>query len=272
MPLKLLIPLTEVDVSQFVSQEANFAFEMAALSAVRDAGFDAEHAASYKDPVTGKLRAFDIRARWSGDSRSLRFAVECKNLRAHAPLLVHATPRTAQEATHNVVARYKISTSFFQDVLPHQGVYQPGDFVGRQTDQPMKDATGDFKSQDAETYDKWIQTVNGCQDLVRELVNAPFGKPELCAVVPILAVPDGMLWQVDYDERGAVVAPARKVESSTLILRQYWSADSLYKPIHYGLSHVEILTLSKLGARMGELCSPAGMCAGASDQLAKLGG
>lgn len=47
-----------------------------------------------------KLREFDIRALyWNGPYR-VRLAIECKNLREHAPLLVSAVLRDRSEAYH----------------------------------------------------------------------------------------------------------------------------------------------------------------------------
>ena len=268
MAAKPTAPLSQADLAQFITQEANFAFEMKALASIRDAGFQAEHAATYKDPVSGKLRAFDIRARFSGDVRSLRFAVECKNLRSHSPLVVHATRRTQQESTHDVVARYRLGHQAYQDTMPRDGIYPKGEAVGRQTDQPLKDVNGDFKSNDSDTYDKWSQAVSGCQDLVHEMVNAHLGEPEVCAIVPMLVVPDDVLWEVQYDERGNVITPVRRVDRSTLILRQHWSTPTYFGPLHYGMSHIEVVTLSALAPRMAALSGPAGLCAGAIELLA----
>jgi YD repeat-containing protein len=261
------IILTQADLAQYVAQEADFAFEMAALHAIRDAGFDAEHAAAYKDPVTGRIRAYDIRARWSSPTEAYRFAVECKNLRPHAPLLVHATPRLESEAYHTVIARYRVG-NVFSDTHRLAGVYQRGVPVGRQTDQPMKDDKGDFKSNDSTTYEKWSQAVSSCADLVREAVNAAYQDPQVCAIVPILVVPDGVLWQVDYDEQGNISTAVRQIDRTTLILRQHWSAEVMFGPLHYDISHVEIVTLSSLVARMKYLWGPNGLCAG-SEQLLK---
>ena len=241
---------------------------MTALASIRAAGFEADHAATYKDPISGKLRAFDIRARWSGNSRSLRFAVECKNLRANAPLLIHATPRTPLESTHSVVARYQNGPGiFYPDAIPREGCYRTNEPVGRQTDQPSKDASGDFKSTDSETYEKWIQAVSGCQDLVREMVSSESIDSQLCAVVPVLVIPDGMLWQVEYAGNGDVVAAVRQVARSSLILRQTLSVDARVGLLHYNLSHIEVVTLSELAPRMSWLSGPDGLCAGAVELL-----
>lgn len=269
MARKPPVALTQADLAHYVSQEADFAFEMAVLHAIRGTGFEAEHAAAYKDPITGRIRAFDIRARWSSDSRAFRFAVECKNLRSHAPLLVHATPRLESEAYHTVIARYRVM-SVYHDSHRRAGVYERGAPVGRQTDQPMKDDNGDYRSNDSTTYEKWSQAVSSCNDLVRETVNAPWQQPQVCAIVPILVVPDGTLWQVDYDEQGNVITPVRNLDCTTLILRQHWSADGLYGPLHYDISHIEVVTLPSLVNRLRFLWGPNGLCAGADALLQQL--
>lgn len=104
MPKRPATPLAQHDLALFLSQGSDFALEMAALEVLRSLGLDTEHAAVYVDPITSRIRAYDIRARWIQERRSIRLAVECKNLQRTAPLLVHATPRLQSEAYHRRVS------------------------------------------------------------------------------------------------------------------------------------------------------------------------
>lgn len=262
MSARSLAPLTPQELAEFLTG-SDFGLEMAALNVIRSLGIEAEHAAVYTDPVTGKLRAYDIRARWNQALRWIRFAVECKNLSAGSPLLVHATPRLESEAYHTVVARYRVGPIAGYQPSRRENVYAMGDPVGRQTDQPAKNERGEFKSSDSATFDKWLQAVNGCLDLVREISDGPLPAPQAHAVIPILVVPEGTLWQIDYGIDGEITAQVRQVERSTLILRHKWVVQTFYGDLSYDISHLEIITLSALHQRLKNLIDDGGLLAGA---------
>jgi len=151
MPRRIAQPLSQPDLVDFLAQGSDFAFEMASLAILRSLNLESEHAGAYVDPITNRIRSYDIRARWFGPNRSIRFAVECKNLRSTAPLVIHATPRLESEAYHTVIVRHRIGGMLFQTPRERDNVYGAGESVGRQTDQPMKDDNGEFKSSDAPT-------------------------------------------------------------------------------------------------------------------------
>jgi hypothetical protein len=262
-------PLSQSDLSRYVRDNSDFALEMAVLSSLRKMGIVAEHAGSYVDPVTGKLRAYDIRAHWIDGIRTLRLAIECKSLEAIAPLLIYATPRLASEAYHSVMFRYRIGGSMFIDVDSRAGVYVVDEPVGRQPDQPMLDSNGNFKSNDTATFDKWIQAVNGCSDLVKASLHTPFspGGGDAAAVIPMLVVPEQMLWQVSYHADGTIDQDAHMVDNATLILRHTWTHPGNFGPVNYSVSHLEIVTLGSMPARLRSLMSDAGMFNGSESAL-----
>jgi hypothetical protein len=266
MASRYSLPLSKPELEQFIRDESDFSFEMSVLSALRELGLQAEHAAVYTDPITNRLRTYDIRARWSDAHRWIRFAVECKNLKTNAPLLVHATPRSEAEAYRSVVTRSRIGGLVFQTAHRARGVYEPGEAVGRHTDQPMKDKSGAFKSSDAATFEKWLQAVSGCFDLLSEVVKGPLPSPQAHAILPILVVPAKTLWQVDYDERGTVKVAVRAVERTTIILRHAWSVNTGMANVTYDLSHLEIVTFPALRQRVKNLIDAGGILAG-SDEL-----
>lgn len=269
MSRKNTSPLSQQDLLDFLRKDSDFGFEMATLNVLRLVGLDAEHAAVYVDPVTNRIRSYDMRARWTAEGRSLRFAVECKNLRSHAPLLIHATPRLESEAYHTVVVRKRTNGGLFQTTYRNEGVYHPAEVVGRQTDQPTRENSGEFKSSDGATYEKWLQAVNGCFDLVRELATTPLRDAQACAVVPVLVVPEGTLWQVDYDMHGSVTKAVREVERATLILRHCWGVPTQFGQLTYDISHLEIITLPALHQRLKNLMEAGGLLTDAENLISR---
>ena len=96
-------PITAKDLADFVSGSSDFGFEMAVLARLVEEGFSCSHSGTYRDPVTGKIRQFDIRAFIDRGDSTLALAVECKNLRPNNPLLLSAVPRTSAEAFHDIL-------------------------------------------------------------------------------------------------------------------------------------------------------------------------
>src|ERR1700679_3993319 len=94
--------ITAKPLEDFVAQDPGFALEMQVLAQLRKLGFDCSHSGTYQDPVTSKIRQFDIRALKRDGAFMLALAVECKNLRTNHPLLLSAVPRVRAEAFHNV--------------------------------------------------------------------------------------------------------------------------------------------------------------------------
>jgi hypothetical protein len=259
-------PLNKYDLATFARESSDFAFEMEVLRALRAAGLDCEHAATYTDPITSRLRAYDIRARHILPSQTVRLAVECKNLKSYSPLLVHATPRRPSEAYHTVVARVRGSLQSYRREPP-EAVYHAHEPVGRHTDQPFKDDKGNLSSSDSATFEKWLQAVNGCNDLLIEIIRAPHSERGVHAIVPLLVIPEGTLWQVDYDDNGQVTEPPREVDKTTLILRHAWTAHTGSAPLSYDISHLEIATLPSLQHRVSSLILNGGLLAGAEALL-----
>lgn len=261
------VPLSATDIADFVASQADFGFEMAVLRELRSRGFDCHHAASYEDPVTGKLRAFDIRARRTGPCAELCLTVECKHLSAQAPLLVHSTPRLDTESFHSVIAKHARGGDQwpFTTTMSPSDTYPSGDSVGRQTDQPSRNGQGAWVSADAGTYDKWIQAVNGARDFAQRVSSSGLRSGFALAVLPMLVVPTGTLWQADYDAGGNSVGPPRGVGSSQLFIGYTWPLNGFITPLSLSVSHLEICTLDGLGDRLQYLDGVNGPLARASE-------
>jgi hypothetical protein len=107
-------------------------------------------------------------------------------------------------------------------------------------------ATGQLIGNDEVTFEKLNQAVNSCQDLVRNLSSNTLRGTKK-AIVPVLVVPEGLLWQVDYDEDGAMTTPPRQVSRAALFLDIAWTAPlSQGDILSYRLSHIELVSLDAL--------------------------
>jgi hypothetical protein len=241
-------PITARDLAEFVGSNSDFAFEMRVVAQLRALGFECSHSGTYRDPVTEKIRQFDIRAVAHRRNSTLALAVECKNLRPNNPLLLSTVPRTTPESFHNLLV-WDPDAFVHASVRPVTGldsVYRPGEMVGKKTHQVFREGSGKLDSNDEATFDKLNQAVNSCQDLVREY-GLKRSQPLLRAIVPLLVVPKGLLWQVDYDTDGNLKTAPRGVTRASLFLNHAWSADAgMGVTIFFRLSHIELATLDAL--------------------------
>ncbi len=228
---------------------------MKVLTERRTIGFECFHSGTYQDPVSDKIRQFDIRAFMGRGSNTLRLAVECKNLRLNHPLLLSAVARTSAESFHEIISHpspHMTQIVTMRTISAHS-IYKTGEMVGKKTDQVgREEASGQIVSDDSVTFEKLNQAVNSCADLVRQVVKLPPNPPPPCfdVIVPVLVVPSDVLWQVDYSADGAQLGPPRRVRSASLFLNHAWSADALLEPVTYRMSHLEIITLDALSSTL----------------------
>ena len=243
-------PITEADLRDFVANDSDFAFEMQVLSCLRKHNFDCAHAGTYQDPVSDKIRQFDIRAYKERGQHMIALAVECKNLRPNHPLLVSAMPRSGAEAFHDIMV-HEPGMFVLVKIRPAVGdgsPYKVGEMVGKKTDQVgREEGSGGLTRDDSATFEKLNQAMNSCNDLVRHCVFEQRA-PLFCVIVPVLIVPEGLLWQVDYEDDGSMRTPPRRVTRSTLFVNHSWSVDRgpNYGITNYKLSHLEIVSLDAL--------------------------
>ena len=54
--------ITAKDLEEFTANNSDFDFEMKVLALLQNAGLQCRHAGTYRDPVTDKIRQFDMRA------------------------------------------------------------------------------------------------------------------------------------------------------------------------------------------------------------------
>jgi hypothetical protein len=248
-------PITDRDLEGFVASASDFAFEMSVLSVLRKVNCTCSHSGTYADPITGKIRQYDLRAEKAEDNFKLALAVECKNLRPNCPLLISAVPRTSDEAFHDMVVLRPapaLADRQVQRIDRGRSIYRPGDMVGKQTDQVGKRTVQAGKQQIAElfsddnaAFDKVNQAINSSKDTF--IISASHsGRPLVRVVVPVLVVPSGVLWQVDYDENGNIKKYPYKVNEATFFINHTWEATVNMQDLKYRISHLHIVTQSYL--------------------------
>jgi hypothetical protein len=242
-------PITAKDLDDFTANNSDFDFEMNVLALLQNAGLQCRHAGTYRDPVTDKIRQFDMRAFLHNGEYTLAMAVECKNFRPNNPLLISAMPRSQEEGFHNVLYYRERQTYTDFSVLSINGTssaYKPGEMVGKKTDQVGRETNGDLVSNDEITFDKISQAINSCQGLIEEL-SKKMSAPPKRVIVPVLIVSSGSLWEVDYDSTGSIATRPHQVQRGTLFLDNTWNSVSPYgHELSYRLSHLEIVTLDGL--------------------------
>ncbi len=243
--------ILKTDLEEFLASESDFAFEMSVLSKLREIGFRCKHSGTYQDPVTKKIRQFDIRAEKINENRKLSLAVECKNLRPNFPLLITAIPRTRGEGFHQIIVFRTSHTTWtdIQTVTSPHSLYIPGEMVGKSTNQVGRaESKSELVSDDGAAFDKINQAVNSAEDLVSDSLAS--NSPEVHrVVVPVLVIPTDVLWQIDYDYDGRVVHPVHQVQETTLFIDHAWSALlGVQGWKSYRMSHLHIVTIDSLKA------------------------
>jgi hypothetical protein len=253
-------PITATDLKEFTNADSDFAFEMMVLNWLQNNGFRCQHSATYRDPITGKLRQFDIRAEFTSGIHTLALAVECKDLRPNFPLLISTMPRTDAEAFHSVILFHRGTVNSFE-VKPVDGfgMYRANRPVGKTTDQVgREDYSKELVSNDEQTFDKISQAINGCRDLIEKLCSE-VSDVQKRIIVPVLVVPSGTLWQVNYDAAGAIAIPPTQVQHSNIFLGSSWDSKSPYgDELSYRISHLEIVTFDGLNDAANAWLSPRG--------------
>jgi hypothetical protein len=254
-------PITATDLSTFITTKSDFAFELRVLDALHNRGLKCQHGGTYIDPVTEKARQFDIRAHLPIEQYHLYLATECKNLQSHHPLLVHCVPRLENESYHYILQSQHHNpqsgppqAQLHGKCIPSgpNGIFVKGDLVGKAIDQVGRSSGGDLSGGDRDCYDKWTQAVSSAEALVWEAYNSGANVEDqimvLAFICPLLVVPDGMLWQVDYSEMGAITAQPHRVSRSNLFLDRAATVTAKYGQyqMQYLISHLMIVTFSDL--------------------------
>jgi hypothetical protein len=242
-------------IRRYLELNSDFAFEVKVLRTLRKLGLNCRHGGTYEDPITQKTRQFDIHAEAARTDRNeitrYRFAVECKNI--NFPLVVHRLPRDASEAYLDVVFAKQAKGAMLFDrseritLTGEHCRYSVGEPVGKALDQVGRAASGEVFGSDQDVFDKMTQALNSSVPLLDEAHNAatdvqPFG---LAVVVPVVVVPPGSLWAVDYDDDGNVLqGPAPQSTVSVFVGKEWLVGGKVGRS--FWLSHTEIITFDAL--------------------------
>lgn len=253
-------PITQTDISDYLSSHSDFSFELHVLRLLRSQSIRCEHGGHYTDPVTKKSREFDIRARTSVDNITARFAVECKNIRENFPIVVSRLPRSDEDSFNDVcqLEDAKEETGLFG--LPSNSIglhsransiknkkntiYPVGDPVGKSLAQVGRTTDRSITSGDSEIYEKWGQALASLTDLVEEMSSDGKGenRPHFSFCIPAIVVPNNRLWAVDYDYAGNLIGNPKSVDHCSFFIGKDYSIG--FNEPSYVVSHLEIFTLT----------------------------
>ena len=260
-------PIGSTDLIEFLETSSDFAFELACVERLSQLGYRCQHGASYTDPVTKKARQFDIRAQIDDRQQLLRVrcAIECKNLTESFPLLVMCVPRPREESFHELVFAFE-STSAPQksmvDVPAFRKVcqviridnglseYKARSPVGKNLAQVGRANDRTLVANDAEVFEKWSQALSSASDLADEATwdGENHKSTFISLVLPILVVPNGTLWEVDYCENGERNGDPVKVDRCSFFVGREYEAGDRIRGAQLTISHLEFVTLSGLEA------------------------
>jgi hypothetical protein len=253
----------EADLKEFLERESDFAFELQVLERLRNLGLSCEHGGTYEDRQTSKLRQFDIRARTKLGYGELHLAVECKHLRPNYPLLILRVPRRQDESFHDTLLTVDRERAHIagSDVVPamepqaevirvsaQHSVYSPDEGVGKSCSQVGRDANG-VTGSDAALFTKWTQAICSGQAVLEKVFNEVPDDKEgwvLSLVAPVVVVPDGRLWAVDYDDNGKRIGDPQQVARCSYFVSSEYSVRDLSGGMNYTFSHIDFVTFSEL--------------------------
>lgn len=265
--------ISPAEIRELVEEGDDFGHEMRVGRVMRGyRGSQLAHGGTYSDPVTTKTRQFDYRWRLASGTTVLHLPVECKNLHPGAPLIICGCKRTPRESFHDIVesraGRFHLPpaghtvvetrhSGIIRRITMESSIYQPDSFVGKNLLRLKPVASGGQKTttrrrytiaKDTEIYDEWSQALTSAHDLVRDACDRarPDTTPHVyTAILPIVVVPDNVLWQLEYDINGAVTNDPELVNGcefyvSNDVPLDKTVVDSLQS---FTMSHVHFLTL-----------------------------
>lgn len=245
------IGLEEVK-AHLASQASDFSFEVSVLQRVGAADFEwLDHSGTYVDPVTNKRRQFDIRACRQQGPYHLCLAIEAKNLRDSKPLLIYAVRRRPEESFHEVVVVDSPVPRIVR-ITGEESGYVPGEFVGKKMTQPTIPVTQDSRGSDSEVWERFSQAMSSARDLI-EKAESHQSDRAVYAILPVVVVPDGRLWQADYDTNGLMIGEPKQVSSATYYMDYGWRTERRPDFPEYVMSHLEITTFSHFRNRARDL-------------------
>jgi hypothetical protein len=242
--------ITSDDINDYLDESSDFVFELETLKLLSNLGFRTSHGGTYVDPIEGKIREYDIRARKDLPGYSIFLAVECKNIRPFHPLLLQRTPCTYEETKMDCF----LNRPQKEPILPeYSQIPTTGEFVGRSATQVgrLDNQSKTFKCSDSEVYSKWTQAINSCFDSFKNSFNECYlSSNKLFIFLPILVVPDGHLWVADFDLKSLQREEPKRTDYSCLYLGQNLNFKPneneqkyIYKELNFTINHIHVCTM-----------------------------
>ena len=259
------------DMQEYLNSTSDFAFEMRVLKLLNANARTQEttFGGLYQDPNTNQTRQFDIRSRIRVHNDTVWLAIECKNLKDNFPLLISGSKRKYRESVINAwqceqgalgnsfsisIDGHRITT---QSLQPSQ-FYIAASFVGRSCAQvgrlengSNKINKGTIESSDSEVYSKWSQalcSLHGLMqitlsDIKRQVIQQKV-TPHFFAFIPIVVVPDGMLWIAEYSDNGELLEAPKQVANCSYLVNKQYAFPAM--SCEYTVSHIEFMTFTGL--------------------------
>lgn len=247
------------DIAEFADSTSDFGFELKILAKLNSMGIECEHGGTYNDPHTSKPRQFDIRAKFYSQPNDVdftcivRLAIECKNLRSNFPLVVFEMPRSKLESYHNLIySKYCLRPMIDMDngqclkLVNDDCIYPPSEPVGKSCQQVGQTTSDELIGNDAEVYDKWSQAINSAHELLDRAEDdwkkCKKNNASLTLVLPVLVVPNNLLWKIKYETNGDRDGNPNLTERSSLYVDKYIPSSNRLSGISSSLSHIEFVT------------------------------
>lgn len=261
---------TAEEILNAIKEKSDFTFELSVIKTLNKLGYSSTHSGTYTDPVSKKIRQFDIRSEKHISRLKLadvtidvfvRLAVECKCFRNERPIIIHRTKRLFEESLHDVIyfpdenaqRSLAIAGKFNPDgwILRFEGrsteLFSQGDFVGRSINQVSSPKPGVLDLSDGEVFEKMTQAISSVDDIVKDISKMKrFINSQIFGAFPILVVPDGRLWKVDYSGDGEIADNPKQTDFVDFYIGRESSPS--FENIHkkFNISHMYISTLSGL--------------------------
>ena len=265
------VQIGQADLIEYLNTSSEFAFELRCLERLTNLGLQCQHGGSYTDPVTKKTRQFDLRAQKSRERLRVHCAIECKSLTDSFPLLVMCVPRPSDESFHELILSYHpdMAEQSFPRIpafdkkcetvrvkSPHSA-YAANAFVGKSCAQVGKTGNDSVVANDAEVFAKWSQALASAADLADHAIEEGERRNDafLSLILPVLVVPDGTLWQTNYESNGTRIDDPVQTDRCSFFVGQYYSAGFM-QGASLTVSHLEFVTLSGLETLMKDMLVP----------------
>jgi hypothetical protein len=258
------------DIRDVVAKEDDFGHEMRVGHVIRSIGsIQMQHGGTYIDSITSKPRQFDYRCSFQKDAQVLSLPVECKNLSPLAPLVVCGTKRRQDESFHEFIKShtafvesgkakvFRGSSSWTWRANGQDSIYPVDGFVGKSLVRIRPDKNSFMSAPDSDIYDKWAQALSSAVDLVKL---APYlsrdlgiNKPAFCAILPVVVVPDKVLWKVAYDDDGRIIGEPQQITDCTLYVARKITTGWSPPEQTFTFSHIHFFTLSGFSSFLSKM-------------------